>query len=85
MSILDSVGSTPRVSLDRINPNPGVRLHVKLEGANPGGSVKDRIAHYMIKDAEGSPLFKSCELFAMTAVITLKDINLPRFKLEKDD
>jgi cysteine synthase B len=52
MSILDSVGNTPIVSLDRINPNPKVKLYAKLEGANPGGSVKDRIAHYMIKDAE---------------------------------
>lgn len=52
MSILDCVGGTPIVSLDRINPNPKVKLYVKLEGANPGGSVKDRIAHYMIKDAE---------------------------------
>ncbi|HUL22778.1 MAG TPA: pyridoxal-phosphate dependent enzyme, partial [Thermodesulfobacteriota bacterium] len=52
MSVLDSVGNTPLVGLDRINPNPKVRLFAKLEGANPGGSVKDRIAHYMIKDAE---------------------------------
>jgi cysteine synthase B len=52
MSILDSVGNTPLVRLDAINPNPKVRLYAKLEGANPGGSVKDRIAHYMIKDAE---------------------------------
>jgi S-sulfo-L-cysteine synthase (O-acetyl-L-serine-dependent) len=54
LSILDSIGNTPLVRLDRINPNPGVRLYAKLEGANPGGSVKDRIAHYMIKDAEES-------------------------------
>ena len=52
MSVLDSVGNTPLVRLDRINPNPKVRLFAKLEGSNPGGSVKDRIAHYMIKDAE---------------------------------
>lgn len=52
MSILDSVGNTPIVSLARINPNPDVKLYAKLEGANPGGSVKDRIAHYMIQDAE---------------------------------
>jgi len=52
MSILDSVGNTPIVSLDRINTNPKVKIYAKLEGANPGGSVKDRIAHYMIKDAE---------------------------------
>ncbi len=52
MSVLDSIGSTPLVRLDRINPNPKVRLFAKLEGANPGGSVKDRIAYYMIKNAE---------------------------------
>ncbi len=52
MSVLDSIGSTPLVRLDRINPNPKVRLYAKLEGANPGGSVKDRIAYYMIKNAE---------------------------------
>lgn len=52
MSVHDSIGSTPIVRLDRINPNPRVKLYAKLEGANPGGSVKDRIAYYMIKDAE---------------------------------
>jgi S-sulfo-L-cysteine synthase (O-acetyl-L-serine-dependent) len=52
MSILDSIGNTPLVQLDRINPNPRVKLLAKLEGNNPGGSVKDRIALYMVKDAE---------------------------------
>lgn len=52
MSVLDSIGNTPLVLLERINPNPLVRLYAKLEGANPGGSVKDRIAYYMIKEAE---------------------------------
>lgn len=52
MSILDSLGKTPIVRLNNINPNPKVKIYAKLEGANPGGSVKDRIAHYMIKDAE---------------------------------
>jgi cysteine synthase B len=52
MSVLDSLGNTPLVRLERINPNPGVRLYAKLEGSNPGGSVKDRIAYYMIKNAE---------------------------------
>jgi cysteine synthase B len=52
MSVLDAVGNTPLVRLDRINPNRRVRLYAKLEGHNPGGSVKDRIAYYMIKDAE---------------------------------
>ncbi len=52
MSVLDSICNTPLVLLERINADPRVRLYAKLEGANPGGSVKDRIAHYMIKDAE---------------------------------
>jgi S-sulfo-L-cysteine synthase (O-acetyl-L-serine-dependent) len=52
MSILDSIGNTPLARLDRINPNPNVRLFAKLEGSNPGGSVKDRIALYMVKTAE---------------------------------
>lgn len=51
MSILDSIGNTPLVELRKINPNPKVRLMAKLEGANPGGSVKDRIALSMIQDA----------------------------------
>jgi len=50
MSILDAIGDTPLVELDRINPNPGVRLLAKLEGSNPGGSVKDRIALEMVRD-----------------------------------
>ena len=52
MSILDCIGNTPLARLDNINPNPKVRLFAKLEGNNPGGSVKDRIAWYMIKAAE---------------------------------
>jgi len=52
VSVLDAIGGTPLVRLDRINPNSRVRLYAKLEGANPGGSVKDRIAYYMIRDAE---------------------------------
>jgi cysteine synthase B len=52
MSVIDCIGNTPIVRLDRINPNPKVRLFAKLEGNNPGGSVKDRIAWYMVKTAE---------------------------------
>lgn len=48
-SVLDLVGNTPMVELKRINPNPGVRILAKLEGNNPGGSVKDRAAYGMIK------------------------------------
>src|SRR5512142_93186 len=52
MSVLDCIGNTPLARLDRINPNPKVRLFAKLEGNNPGGPVKDRIAWYMVKAAE---------------------------------
>lgn len=51
MTLLDLVGNTPMVELKRINPNPGVTLYAKLEGNNPGGSVKDRPAKSMILKA----------------------------------
>ncbi len=51
MSVLDAIGNTPLVSVDSINPNPRVRLLAKLEGNNPAGSVKDRIALHMIRVA----------------------------------
>jgi len=47
-----AIGSTPLVELRKLNPNPAVRLLVKLEGNNPGGSVKDRPAKFMIEGAE---------------------------------
>ena len=50
-SLLDFVGNTPLVELKNINPNPNVTLYAKLEGHNPGGSVKDRAAYSMIKGA----------------------------------
>jgi cysteine synthase B len=50
-SLLDLVGNTPLVELKRINPNPNVKIFGKLEGNNPGGSVKDRAAYSMIKGA----------------------------------
>lgn len=52
MGVLDSIGNTPLVKLESLNTRPGVKILAKLEGNNPGGSVKDRIAYYMIKDAE---------------------------------
>jgi cysteine synthase len=51
-SILDLIGNTPLVEVKRLNPNPNVKLLVKLEKFNPGGSVKDRVAKYMIEAAE---------------------------------
>jgi len=49
--ILALVGNTPLVELKKINPNPNVIIYGKLEGNNPGGSVKDRAAYGMIKGA----------------------------------
>jgi cysteine synthase B len=53
-SILDAIGNTPLVHLPRLSPKPGVNLYAKLEGQNPTGSVKDRIARHMIIAAEAS-------------------------------
>ncbi|GAB3987296.1 cysteine synthase CysM [Spirosoma daeguense] len=50
-SLLDLVGNTPLVELNRLNPNPNVTIYGKLEGNNPGGSVKDRAAASMIQGA----------------------------------
>ena len=52
MGLLDSIGNTPLVGLQRIRPEHGARILVKLEGSNPGGSVKDRPALWMIDRAE---------------------------------
>ena len=51
-TILSAIGNTPLVELKRVNPNPKVRIMAKLEGNNPGGSIKDRPALYMISAAE---------------------------------
>ena len=51
-SVLDLIGSTPLVEISELSPNPDARLFVKLEGQNPGGSVKDRVALAMVEDAE---------------------------------
>lgn len=53
-SLLDLVGSTPLVELPRISPKPSVRLFAKLEGQNPTGSIKDRVAKAMLDAAEAS-------------------------------
>jgi len=51
-SVLDLIGETPLVALHALSPNPRVLIWGKLEGQNPGGSVKDRIALEMVDDAE---------------------------------
>jgi len=54
MNLLQAIGNTPLVELANLNPNPHVKVLCKLEGCNPGGSVKDRPALYMITKAEES-------------------------------
>ena len=54
MDVLSAIGNTPLVELKSLNPHHRVRIFAKLEGSNPGGSVKDRPAYYMIKKAEES-------------------------------
>jgi [CysO sulfur-carrier protein]-thiocarboxylate-dependent cysteine synthase len=51
-SVLDLIGDTPLVDISGLSPNPRVTILTKLEGANPGGSVKDRAAKAMVEDAE---------------------------------
>src|SRR5689334_13889022 len=51
-SIVDLIGNTPMLDISQLSPNPNVSLFVKLEGYNPGGSVKDRIARSMVLAAE---------------------------------
>ena len=53
-SVLDMIGNTPMVDVSKLSPNPDVRIVAKLEGQNPFGSVKDRIAKSMIEHAEKS-------------------------------
>ncbi len=60
-SVLDLIGDTPLVEVSELSPNPGARLFVKLEGQNPGGSVKDRIALAMVEDAEKAGLLRPGE------------------------
>lgn len=55
-SILAAIGNTPLVEIRKLNPNPKVKILAKLEYFNPGGSIKDRTALYMIEEAEKSGL-----------------------------
>jgi cysteine synthase B len=67
-SVLDTVGNTPMVELQRLNPNPAVRIFAKLEGNNPGGSVKDRPALNMIRSAlERGEIRKGTRLIEATS------------------
>jgi len=53
-SILDKIGNTPLIEIKRINPNPDVTILAKLEYMNPGGSIKDRAALFMVEAGEAS-------------------------------
>ncbi len=57
-NVLESIGNTPLVELPRMSPRPGVRIYAKLEGRNPTGSVKDRVAKAMIDSAEEQGLIE---------------------------
>ena len=63
-SILDAIGNTPLVEIKKLNPNPRIKMLAKLECFNPGGSVKDRAALYMVEAGE-----KSGELIPQKTVI----------------
>jgi len=68
MSVIDSIGNTPLVELKNLNSNNKVRFMAKLEGSNPGGSVKDRAALYMVKKAiESGKLTKSKTILEPTS------------------
>jgi [CysO sulfur-carrier protein]-thiocarboxylate-dependent cysteine synthase len=54
-SLLELVGNTPLVELQRLSPRPGVQIYAKLEGQNPTGSIKDRVAKAMLDDVELEP------------------------------
>ena len=53
-TLIDQIGNTPLVAIKRLNPHAGVRILAKLEYMNPGGSIKDRAALFMIEDGEKS-------------------------------
>ncbi|NME68030.1 cysteine synthase CysM [Flammeovirga aprica] len=67
-SVLSLVGNTPLVKLEKLNPNPNVTIYAKLEGQNPGGSVKDRAAFNMINEAiKSGQLKKGMKLIEATS------------------
>ena len=57
-SVLDLIGETPIIDVSALSPNPNVRILGKLEGQNPAGSVKDRIAKNLIAEAEADGSLK---------------------------
>ncbi|UEG55076.1 cysteine synthase CysM [Mucilaginibacter daejeonensis] len=66
--IIDLVGNTPLIEIKKLNPNPNVKIYAKLEGNNPGGSVKDRAALNMIRSAiERGEVTKGMRLIEATS------------------
>ena len=55
------IGNTPLVDISALSPNPHARIHLKLEGQNPGGSVKDRVALSMVEEAERTGVLRPGE------------------------
>jgi cysteine synthase B len=67
-SLIELIGNTPMAEIQRLNPNPNVRIFAKLEGNNPGGSVKDRAALNMIRSAlERGDISKDTKLVEATS------------------
>ncbi len=60
-SVLDMIGNTPLVDISALSPNPLARIYLKLEGQNPGGSVKDRVALSMVEEAERTGVLRPGE------------------------
>jgi len=57
-NFMSLIGNTPMIEIGRMNPNPDVKIYAKLEGMNPSGSLKDRIALFMVTEAEKAGLLK---------------------------
>lgn len=67
-NIIDCIGNTPLAEIQKLNPNPDVKIYAKLEGNNPGGSVKDRAALNMIRSAmERGEITKGSKLIEATS------------------
>lgn len=67
-NILDTIGNTPLVKINKLNPNPKLEIFAKLEGQNPGGSIKDRVALKMLEKAiENGELTKNKTIIEPTS------------------
>lgn len=67
-NVIEMIGNTPMIRINKLNPNPNVTMYAKLEGVNPGGSIKDRIALKMIeKAAEEGKLTKDKTIIEPTS------------------